>query len=281
VNLLLIFILIPLLSFGREFVLVSVYPFFDTVKLLAQGRFFTEVLIPPEADYHLYELSTGEVLKIKKAKVVFVSGVPLGGWEEKVENVAGAKTVRLARGVKLRRHEEHDEVRHDPHLWLSPKRMLKVAVNAYEGLKKHDPAGEDIYRRNLERVLFLLRELDEEYRKGLRKCRFKVLPIVHPALGYLAEDYGLTQLSLGGGTVHGGLSPKQLILFRKRIREFGVDFIFEVYGKRSKVAEVLSREYGLKIYRFNVKIVPGEFGEDYFTIMKENLKVLRKALKCT
>ncbi|WP_457600967.1 metal ABC transporter substrate-binding protein [Hydrogenivirga sp.] len=273
--------LVPLLCFSGEFVLVSVYPFYDVVSGIARGRFTTEVLIPPTADYHMYELSSREVIKIARARMVFVSGVPLGGWENKVEELAGERVVKLSSEVELKRIGEHGEVRFDPHLWLSPKRMLRVAENALRGFVVKDPSGDEEYRKNFERVRRKLSELDLEYERGLRNCRFRVLPTPHPALSYLAEDYGLKQLSMGSGGIHGDLSPRELSEFIREIKSLGVDFIFGVYGSPSKLTGVLSREYGLKVYELNVKIIPTRYGRDYFSIMRHNLEVLRKALRCT
>jgi len=49
------------------------------------------VLVPPRADYHLYELTPKDLLKLARSELLFVSGVPLGGWETKAEEVFGGK----------------------------------------------------------------------------------------------------------------------------------------------------------------------------------------------
>ncbi|NPA41926.1 MAG: zinc ABC transporter substrate-binding protein [Aquificae bacterium] len=273
-------LLIPLVAFCTDRVLVSIYPFYDLVKGIAGEGFETEVLIPPRADYHLYELTSKDLFKIAKARVVFVSGIPVGGWEEKVANLAKSKTVELVEKRNLKVHEEHGEVRFDPHVWLSPRRMMGVARRAHEGFVRFYPQNKDVFRKNLEEVLQKLKKLDEEYSRGLAKCRVRTVPVSHPALSYLAEDYGLEQISITSGGVHGGVSPREVERFVRKVKEAGVDFIFEVFGARSKVAEVLSREYGLRIYEFNAKIIPTETAGDYFSIMRENLEVLREALKC-
>ena len=275
---LLLLLLAPVISLAAEVVIVSVYPFYDVVKELSAGRFDTEVLIPPRADYHLYELSTREILKIHRAKLIFVSGVPLGGWERKVEALGGDKVVRLAEGLVVKTEEG---IRIDPHLWLSPRRMVGVARNAYEALSEREPESRELFTKNYKEVLKKLKELDGEYRNALKSCKFKVLPIIHPALGYLARDYGLKQLSIGSGDVHGGVSPKELARFVANIKELGIDFIFGIYGVRSKYTDILAEEHGLKVFRINVKIIPSEHGKDYFSIMRYNLGILREALRCT
>lgn len=266
--------------FSSPKAVVSVYPFYDVVREVGKGKFETEVLLPPRADYHFYELSASDMIKLARAKIVFVSGIPLGGWERKVEEVAGNRAYRLSKGIDLLYYKEHRNLGKDSHIWLSPKRMKIVARNAYEGFLSVDAEGRKTFERNLEEVNKRLEELDWEFKRLLSSCRLRVLPVVHPALGYLAKDYGLEQISLTGGDVHGGVSPRELMEFLKELKRKRIDFVFTVLGSRSKLAELLSREYGLRVFEINVKIVPTESSKDYFSIMRENLKILKEALRC-
>ena len=275
-------LLIPILfllslSYSKDLTLVSVYPFYDVVKHIGESRFDTEVLIPPKADYHHYELSVSDILKVSKAEIVFVSGVPLGGWERKIEEISKGKVVRLSEGMELIRM---GSIGVDPHIWLSPKRMVSVAKKAYEGFVSIDPEGKKTLRRNLREVLEKLEDLDRLYSSTLARCRVRVLPVVHPALGYLAKDYGLEQVYLSGGHVHGGISPKEMLRFVKEIESRGLDFVLTIYGQPSKIASILRSEYGIKTYEINVKIIPMDGNVDYFSIMEYNLSVLREALRC-
>ncbi len=270
-----------LISFGGESVLVSVYPFYDVVKEIGKGRFGVDVLIPPRADYHLYELSAGDVIKLSRARIVFVSGIPLGGWERRVEGFAKGRVISLSKGVRLISYgEKHHEVKNDPHIWLSPKRMIKVAENAFRGFLNADRAGKEVYERNLRSVVSKLKKLDMDYKRSLKRCKHRLLPVVHPALGYLAKDYDLVQIFPMSGDVHGGISPKDLLFFVKELKKRGADFVFTVYGKRSKLADMLRREYGIKVYELNIKIIPEKGSIDYFSIMRKNLNTLREALGC-
>ncbi len=275
-------LLIPILfllslSYSKDLALVSVYPFYDVVKHIGESRFDTEVLIPPKADYHHYELSVSDILKVSKAEIVFVSGVPLGGWERKIEEISKGKVIRLSEGMELIRM---GSIGVDPHIWLSPKRMVRVAKKAYKGFLSVDQEGKETLRRNLRKVLEKLEDLDRLYSSTLARCRVRVLPVVHPALGYLAKDYGLEQVYLSGGHVHGGISPKEMLRFVKEIESRGLDFVLTIYGQPSKIASILRSEYGIKTYEINVKIIPMDGNVDYFSIMEYNLSVLREALRC-
>ncbi len=266
-------------SFPLEKAVVSIFPFYDIVRILSDGRFKTEVLIPPKVDYHFYELSTRDVLKLKKARIVFVSGIPVGGWEKKVEKFSREKVIKLSEEKDLLTYE-NGKLRYDPHLWLSPRRMKKVAQKVFQGFLKVDREGKKIYERNFRIVLKKIENLDEEYRRVLARCKYRTVPITHPALSYLAKDYGLRQMAISSGDFHGGVSPRELLTFMKELERRKINFIFTILGERSKLSEVLEKEYGIKVYKLNVKMMPDREHRDYFSVMRENLRVLSSALKC-
>jgi len=272
------------LCFAAGRALVSVYPFYDLVRTVSGERYEVSVLIPPRADYHLYELTAGDLLKLTRADILFVSGVPLGGWEEKAEEIFRGRVVHLTEGLELLPAGDHGPQHRlhsvDPHVWLSPSAMKKIARGVFRAFVEEDPAGEDTYRKGFEEILRDLSDLDREYRTALRNCRYRVLPVVHPALGYLARDYRLVQLSLSGTDVHGDVSPARLAKFVGELKRRRIPFVFTVKGERSKLAELLREEYGLKLLELNVKIVPDDTTPDYFAIMRANLTTLREALRC-
>ncbi len=277
--LLIALLLVPAFASASEFVLVSIQPFYDVVREIGKGLFRTEVLIPGEADYHLYELTPEDMKKIARAEIIFVSGIPVGGWERKIESVAPHKVFSLTEGMSILKYKGAP-AEPDPHVWLSPKRMLGVAENAFKRLVVIKKESEKILRKNYSHLRKKLLDLNRKYSEILSRCRFRVIPTVHPALGYLARDYGLRQIALGQGHAHGGIYPKSLERFIKELRQSRVDFIIEPVGIRSKVSQLLKEEYGIKIYKVNVKLIPTKKGEDYFTIMESNLKVFEEALGC-
>ncbi len=271
------FLSISLITFGRDLVLVSVYPFYDIVEGVAGESFKVESLVPPRADYHLYELGPRDIIKLHLAKVLFVSGVPLGEWEEKIQKITEAKVFKLSEGIELLSYG-HKELGKDPHFWLSPARMLKVAKNVYNAFSSL--YGEENFKENYENINKKLTRLHEKYERTLSSCQIKRFGAVHPAFGYLAKDYGLEQVVIREEHGHGDISPKELARIVKEIKKGDLKVILVPKGVFSKVAQILEDEYGVEVYEINVKIIPEEEGDNYFKIMYKNLKTLRKALRC-
>ncbi|GAB6065112.1 zinc ABC transporter substrate-binding protein [Aquifex pyrophilus] len=273
------FILLFILSFtfGKDLILVSIFPFYDVVKDISGRDFRVDTLVPPKADYHTYELSPRELIKLYVAKVFFVSGVPLGEWEVKASKITKARVFSLSEGIELL-YYGHEELGKDPHFWVSPKRMIKVAENVRNALKSVYPEKnfEDNYKAVYEKLL----KIHESYEKTLSRCEIKTFGAVHPAFGYLAKDYGLKQIVLKEEHGHGEISPRELKKLLREVRKKRIKVILIPEGAHSKLADILKREYGVEVYEVNVKIIPKEDKDNYYEIMEENLKVLRKALRC-
>ncbi len=256
-------------SFGGK-VAVSIFPFYDLVREIAGKEFTVEVVVPPKADYHVYELTAKDLLKLHKADIVFISGIPLGYWEEKIEKIAGERAVRLVKNPKL----------NDPHIWLSPKEMIRIAKIVADTFEREDPERKEIYRERLKRVVNILKSLDREYSEGLKNCKFRILATVHRSLSYIAKDYKLREISLSFKDIHSDISPHSILLFVKEIKKRGISHLIVPLGEKYKVAEVLSKKYNLKVYEINIKIIPTIQSSDYFSVMLENLKKFKEILQC-
>ncbi len=227
-----------------------------------------EILLPSHSDYHFYDLKATDILRIKRAKLIFISGIPLGGWELKIEETAKHKVIRFVENKKIK----------DPHIWMSPELFLTVSGEVYKKLINKLPEKREILRRNFETLKRKLESLDRLFSETLSGCSVRVLPASHPFLENLARDYGMKTISLSLGTSHGDVSPRKLLKFLRLLKEHGISFIFGIYGEETKFERVLKEDYGISVYRLDVKMLKYENYED---MMKYNLKIIKEALKCS
>ncbi|HIP42863.1 MAG TPA: hypothetical protein EYG91_02950 [Aquifex aeolicus] len=264
-------------SFAKDLILVSIYPFYDVVKEISGDDFRVENLVPPKADYHMYELTPRDLIKLYVAKVLFVSGIPLGEWERKLERITKARVFYLSRDIDILFYG-HKELGKDPHFWVSPKRMLLVAENVKKSLEEIYPnkSFEEGYKNAYRK----LKELHEAYIKTLSTCKYRSFGALHPAFGYLALDYNLKQIVLKEGHSHGDISPGELKKLMRKIKKEKIKAVLIPKGFHSKVARILREDYGISVYEINIKIIPEKEGDNYYSIMDRNLRVLKKALKC-
>lgn len=186
-------------------------------------------------------------------------------------------------------HEGHDHDEHghhhefDPHLWLSPKMAIKEVETIATELMIIDPENKEVYETNKNNYIQKLQELDKEYEEALANVNNKEIITQHAAFGYLADSYGLNQVPIAGLSPDNEPSAKQLKELKEFAEEHNISTIFFEDNASSKVAETLANELNAKTAVLNT--LEGLSEEDekngatYISIMEENLKVLKDALK--
>jgi zinc transport system substrate-binding protein len=123
--------------------------------------------------------------------------------------------------------------------------MRVAAGNVERALAELDPAGAALYRANLARFEADLDTLDREIRTLLAAVPGRSFMVYHPAWGYFAREYGLTQIAVEAG----GREPsaRQLIALVEQARRQGVKAIFVQRGFARKSAEVIAGEIGGRV----------------------------------
>jgi zinc transport system substrate-binding protein len=246
-------------------------------------------LTPAGAEPHDLELSPKQVDAILDADVVLYMGQGFQpAVEDLVEDRQGGITVdvlaALSSELRKRRSEETERLETDIHVWLDPVLMSAIVDQIRDGLARADRAGTSFYEREAGRYRSEIEALDERFRDGLRHCARRVMVTSHAAFGYLAARYGLTQEAIAGVSPEAEPDPKRIAELADLVRREGVTTIFTEELVSPRVANTLAREAGVRTAVLNPLegLTREELGrgEDYVSIMQENLAILRAALGC-
>jgi len=110
-------------------------------------------------------------------------------------------------------HQGHDEsMAGDPHIWTSPLLVARISARIRDTLAELDPANAGDYARNQAAFAAELVALDQEIRNQLKELPNRKFLVFHPAWGYFANAYGLTQVAIEkGGKEPGARSLAGLI----------------------------------------------------------------------
>jgi zinc transport system substrate-binding protein len=216
------------------------------------------------AEPHDLELSPDDVELVRDAEVV----VYVGGFQPALEDALEERT-GASLDVLLTKKER------DPHVWLDPVRFARIVSDVADALGAASTAG----------TTFLdLNALDDEFRSGLERCDRREIVTTHAAFGHLAERYGLAQLALAGSSPEAEPSPRELERLVERVRATGATTVFAEPLVSDRVAQTVAREVGADVAVLDP--VEGlsedrlEAGEDYLSVMRDNLAALREALGC-
>jgi len=244
-------------------------------------------LTPPGAEPHDIELTARAVERVQDADVVLYLGHGfMPALEDAVEGHDGAIDLlaeqNLLPGTDEHGHEEEKEEHEgeqstelDPHVWLDPARLGAIAGTVAEALGEPTAAEELVVR---------LEGLDRELREGLASCKRREIVTSHAAFGYLADAYGLRQIALTGISPEAEPSPRALEALIAEVKEKSATTVFFETLVSPRLAETVARETGARTAALNPLegLSDGELaaGADYFSVMRDNLGVLREALEC-
>jgi zinc transport system substrate-binding protein len=248
-------------------VFVSIPPQAYFVRRIAGPLADVHVLIGPGQSPHTFEPTPRQLTAMSKCDVYFAIGLPFEGRiiEKLSETDACPPVVDTSRGVKrLSMHGEaydheppvasehprthradHHRGLPDPHTWLDPERAAVQAGNACDKLCELAPEHATALRDSLTALVNDLRALDKEIEATLLPLTGKRVYVVHPAFGYFASAYGLTQVSLeSNGT---GPGPRELAALIDRAMEENVRAVFVQPQHSSRAAEALAAEIGARV----------------------------------
>lgn len=286
----------------------SIYPVWDFTSKIGGDKIDNKLLVPMGSEAHDWEPSPTDIAALEKADVLVINGLGMEFWTDSVlkslsnKNLALIDTSKEANLIEGHHHhgDEHDHDEHDhdhdkhshdgevnlsydPHIWSSPvqaKKQLKIIM---EELSKKDPENADYYKSNFEKYSAEFDKLDNEYRDALGSLPNKKIVVSHEAYGYLTHEYGLTQMGIEGLIPESEPTPQKMAEIIDYVKENKVNTIFFEQSSGSKVAETIEMATGAKIRVLStlesLTKEQVENGDDYFSIMRQNLEALKEALK--
>ena len=211
-------------------VTVSILPQAYFVQRIGGDLVSVNVMVSPGADAHTYEPKPDQMMALSQSVLFFSIGVEYeDAWLPKFQDASPEMViVDSAKGIERiletlpHIHDEDDghqddddhaleEVDHlddddhaagfDPHVWLSPSNGKLIAGNIYNALVEVSPENEAALKVNYEALIADIETLDNRITETLTGLAQRNFMVYHPAWGYFAAEYGLTQIPIQvGGT---------------------------------------------------------------------------------
>jgi zinc transport system substrate-binding protein len=273
---------------GSKTVVAAFYPIQEAASRVGGGAVQVFNLTPPGAEPHDLELTPDGVEQIQSADVVMYLG---GGFQPALEDAlsgAEGETVDLLAGLDTLPPppgEAAEGLSVDPHVWLAPRLYAEMVNEVAEALAKADPDSASTFRANAKAFEADIDQVDLQYQEGLAHCQRHIIVTSHEAFGYLASAYGLTQEAITGLSPEAEPGPARLAELKDLVQRQGITTIFTEELVSPKVAQTLAREAGVqtKVLSTLEGLTPEEqaAGEDYISLMLDNLATLEKALDCS
>jgi zinc transport system substrate-binding protein len=110
------------------------------------------------------------------------------------------KRLSLGDNIDLIKAAGHLEDGHiegaDPHYWVSPKCAMVMALSIKALLCELKPGSREKYEQNYSKLIETISGIDQKAKDLFSGFKGRSFMIFHPALGYLARDYGLDQIAV-------------------------------------------------------------------------------------
>lgn len=271
----------------------STYPMYYIANEIGRDNIDLEVLVPIGVDPHEYELSLKETKELEHTDLFLYNGQGLEHWGEKVSDNMKDKAKEVIKAsdyvelleVQENKEDDHQHTNHgdkDPHIWLDPINVDKIAKEFKNKLIIMDKENKDIYEKNYLELSNELKDLDNKYNNELSPRKQNTILVSHMAFAYLANRYDLEQIAVTGISPHSEPSPKSISKLIDITHEKDIDHIFFEVLSSPKSVEMIAKEANLEVLKLNpiggITKEQFESGEDYISIMEENLENLKKAL---
>lgn len=226
---------------------------------------------------HDYQLTTKDMNKLETADAFIING---GGLENFLDKATSAYTdlniINASDGF-LDVHDDHEH--ENAHFWVSISLYIEEVRNIANGLAKLDSKNADKYLKNAESYIGRLEVLEDEMHDTLDGLEYKNIVTFHEAFEFFAEDFGLNVVAVIEREPGTSPSAGELAKIIDEIKKTSAVAIFVEPQYEKTVANTIANETNVPVYNLD-PIVSGnlENGE-YERIMRENLSILKEALK--
>jgi len=226
----------------------------DLVKNVGGERAEVATLVGPNGDVHVYAPTPADAKTLATADVVFVNGLGLEGWIDRLIAASGSKApvVVASRGIRPREMTDgHDSSRlvSDPHAWQSVANAEIYVANIRDGLIAVDPAGKEFYQAHAAAYLTALDALDREIKAAIAIIpadRRKIIT-THNAFGYFGDAYGLEFIAPEGVSTDAEPSARDVANIIAQIRAQTIPAVFIENITDPRLMERIAAETGAKV----------------------------------
>ena len=260
----------------------------DFLRNVGAERVEVATLVGPNGDVHVYAPTPGDAKTIAAANIVFVNGLGLEGWIDRLiaASATRAPVVVASQSIRPRTGmRSQDHAVSDPHAWQSVVNAKLYVGNIQDGLIAVDAAAKKNFEANATAYLDKLDALDAEIKAAIEAippARRKVIT-AHSAFGYFGDTYGIEFIAPEGLSTETEPSAGGVAKLIDQIRREKIPAVFmeNVADPRllHRIAEETGTRIGGRLYSDALSPPDGP-AATYIEMMRSNVRELTSALTC-
>lgn len=263
------------------------------------------LLLDDGVDLHNYEPTVDDIATITTSDLFIYNGGESDAWVSDVlatsEDLNTVNVIEvldnnvmaevLVEGMEEDEDHDHDHddesEETDEHVWLSLENAAIVCAHFADVLSELDAENADTYEANADEYIAQLNELDEAYETMILEADRDTIIVTDrfPFL-YLVSDYGINYYAaFSGCSAETEASFATIIFLAEKADEYDVNYLLTIENGLIDLATTVaenSSDANREILELNsmqsIASADIEAGATYYSIMEENLEVLRLAL---
>ena len=293
---------------GKVKVVTTIFPIYDWTKNIAgKEDVGVTLLLDSGVDLHSYQPTAEDIAKVASCDIFVYVGGESDKWVDDalkeatnkdmivinlMEDLGGAvKEEEFVEGMEPEDEEEEEEEgeeeepEYDEHVWLSLQNAMSCCDTIAQALIDVDPDHADAYEANLEAYTEKLDELDSRYYEVVEEAESDTLIFADRfPFRYMTDDYGLEYYAAFiGCSAETEASFETIVFLANKADELGVKNIMTIESGDKKIAQTVidnMQTKGVKILTLDsLQSTTKKSGTTYLSVMENNLKVLKDALK--
>lgn len=240
---------------------------------ILDGVIPVESVLPKGAEPHDVILSTRELQTLTNAKAIVTLGLTLDDWIANGISATNAQAPVVVASNFLNLPPELN----DPHVWLSPKRMIVMSRGITARMQEIFPESAKEIAENGAAYEIELEKLDGEFR-ALGALKNRDIVTLHDAFGYLAQDYGLNVVAVVKDLPEDSPSPEDVARVIAMLSKYPDAALFGESEISPAILKSIAKDTGRTIYILDPLELGASDAPAYIAAMKKNLAVLKEAL---
>lgn len=299
-------------------VVCTTFPQYDWVREIIGEKandYQITLLTSKGTDLHSYQPSAEDIAKISNCDLFIYVGGESDKWVDSALKEAINKDIKaislvdvlgdsvkeeeFIEGMEPEEHkhdedeedghdEDEEDVEIDEHVWLSLKNAQVIVKEIKNTLEEIDSKNSETYTKNYNDYVKKLSELDGEYQKVVDSAKIKtVLFADRFPFRYMVDDYGLNYYAaFVGCSAETEASFETIAFLSKKTEELKLLSVLIIENSNNKLADTIISNTSAKNQKILVmdslqSVTENKIkdGYTYLSAMKNNLEVLKEALK--
>lgn len=292
---------------GKINIVCTVFPAYDWTRQIIgdSDNINLTYLLSNGSDLHNFQPTTDDIIKISTCDIFIYVGGEADMWVEDTLKNAVNKDMKVINLLDVladsvveeeikegmadeHNHDEHeDETEYDEHVWLSLENAEKCVTEITSKIISADNENSEKYSTNANMYITDLNLLDNDFHKLFDDNPQTLIFGDRFPFRYFVEDYNLDYYAAFTGCSADTEASFQTITFlAQKIDEINADTVFAIENSDCTIADAVientkSKSQNIAVLNSIQSVTQKQIddGTTYYSIMKENYKVLQEVFQ--